>query len=140
MNLIVFFSPTCPICKYYTNSINNIVDSLKINVTVFVPKKSILSRNEITQYFYTYKPHFKLQYDKRNKMVRKFHPIVTPEFYLIRNDSVLYKGAFDDKFIELGKKKSVIQHHYLLDAINGIKNNLHYIKETIATGCFISYE
>ncbi|MFN8262540.1 MAG: hypothetical protein U0T07_03360 [Chitinophagales bacterium] len=137
LSIVIFFSPTCPICQYYTTDINKIIDSLSIPVTVIIPKKSILSKKEIAQYYKNYNPHFVLQYDKRNKKVHKYRATITPEFYLLRNDTILYQGAFNDKFIDIGKKKSVIQNHYLFDAIYALNNNLLFVQKTEAVGCFI---
>ncbi len=138
LNVIVFFSPTCPICKYYTGEINKIIDSLNVNVVVIVPKYSILNKDEITQFNTVYKPKFTLIYDKSNKITQHFIPTTTPEFYITQNDSILYQGAFDDKYISIGNKNNVIRHPYFYNAINGILNNTDYVHKTDAIGCFVT--
>lgn len=139
-NLLIFFSPTCPICQYYTHDINNLVDSLKFPIHVIIPKYSLINQSELTKYIKNYSPTFSLFYDKRNKYVKEYKPTITPEFFLLKNNIVMYKGAFDDSFLNIGQRKFVVENQYLINAINAvINNNYNYEKETKAIGCFITY-
>ncbi len=137
LTLLVIISPTCPICQYYVADINKIQDSLNIPVLAILPKNCMANKSELTEFENNFAPKFKIIKDNKNHLLKKYKPEITPEFFLIRNDSILYQGAFNDKFLDIGNKKSVVQKYYLSDAINGINNNLFYDKKTKAVGCII---
>ncbi len=137
LTLMVFISPTCPISQYYCYDLNKIQDSLGLSVVGVIPQASYVKKSEISAFYKNYKPEFPVSVDKKNQYVRKYNPDITPEFYLIRNDTLLYRGAFNDKFLDIGKKKSVVQNHYIYKAVYSIENNLPYEKRTQPVGCII---
>lgn len=137
LTLLVFISPTCPICQYYCYDLNKIQDSIGISVVGVIPKSSLVKKNEVAAFYKNYKPGFPIFIDKMNQYMRKYDPDITPEFYLIRNDSVLYRGAFNDKFLDIAKKKSVVQNHYVYKAIYSIEHQLPYENRTQPAGCII---
>ncbi|MFN8237711.1 MAG: hypothetical protein U0T77_06035 [Chitinophagales bacterium] len=137
LTLVVFISPTCPICQYYCYDLNKIQDSIGLSVVGIIPVNSYVKKSEITAFYKNYKPEFPLFMDKKNRYVKKYDPDITPEFYLVRNDSVLYRGAFNDKFLDIGKKKTVVQHHYIYEAIYSLERKLPYEIRTQPAGCII---
>jgi hypothetical protein len=137
LTLLVFISPTCPICQYYCYDLNKIKDSAGLSVVGIIPKSSFVKKSEISAFYKNYKPEFPIFMDKMNRYVKKYDPDITPEFYLLRNDSVLYRGAFNDKFLDIAKKKSVVQNQYVYKAIYSIERLLPYEHRTQPAGCII---
>jgi hypothetical protein len=70
--------------------------------------------------------------------MKKFDASITPQVFLVSNDSVHYKGRINDAFETLGIKKSVIKSPDLENAIKAVLENQEVpIAETEAIGCFI---
>lgn len=58
-----------------------------------------------------------------------------------RNNSVLYYGSINNRFVSVGKQRRVINKHYVQDALESIENQREIkLKSTEAVGCFINYK
>jgi hypothetical protein len=137
LNIVFFISPTCPISQIKTFDVNNIVINRKINTIGVIPKNMISSRKEIRKYKRNYKPEFKIKYDRKNTYYNIFRPIVVPEVFLIRENIILYSGAIDNEYEDIGKKNKITDKLYLEEAINGSMTNTIFQKRIEPVGCII---
>jgi len=77
--------------------------------------------------------------DKKHIMMKKYGATITPEAIVIdKNQQVIYQGAIDNWFFELGRYRLEITEHYLVDAIEAsLQGREPSVKKTEAIGCFI---
>jgi len=77
--------------------------------------------------------------DKKHVITNQYGATITPEAILIdKNQQVIYQGAIDNWFFELGRNRLEVTEHYLIDAIEAsMKGQMPSIKRTEAIGCFI---
>ena len=71
-------------------------------------------------------------------MHRALNATVTPEVFVLRNDSVVYHGRIDDSFLRVGKRRAHVKNRELrsvLDSIlQGRSVQVHFVP---AVGCII---
>ena len=77
--------------------------------------------------------------DTKSLMAKKLGATITPEVFLLGKTGVIrYSGRIDNWAFDLGKKRSVITEHNLIDAIEAVLQNKSVkIKKAKAVGCFI---
>jgi hypothetical protein len=100
-------------------------------------KKSI--KKEIKEFNSIYKLATPFINDKNFKLTKQFNATVTPEVFLLSSTGgILYHGAIDNWYYQLGKNRINITEHYLEDAM------LEALQEKAITkpyaepiGCFI---
>jgi len=72
------------------------------------------------------------------KIVQSVNAQITPEAFLLKDGKILYRGAIDNWFYELGKYRLEVTADYLRDAINSaLRNEPVATQNTKAIGCFI---
>lgn len=142
LNVIIFYSPECPICKKSALTIQQLATKYaanKVNFMLVYPanfsNRSILKR-------------FQKKYqitsitgilDKHNELVNYLHAQITPECFLLNSKGeILYAGKIDNQYEKIGKERTVVTDNFLADAIQAtLDNNEIIIKRTEAVGCFI---
>ena len=143
LTVYFFISTSCPISQQYTKEIIRLKEQFRdqgVNIVTVFPndgKKSI--KKEIMDFNNTYGLSTSFIDDKYFKLTKKLKATVTPEAFLISsNGTLLYHGAIDNWYYQLGKNRINITEHYLDDAI------LEAIQEKAITkpyaepiGCFI---
>jgi hypothetical protein len=71
-------------------------------------------------------------------MHRKLTATVTPEVFLIRNDSVMYHGRIDDSFVRVGKRRAHVKNRELRNALEAIlQGQQPEVSHVPAVGCII---
>ncbi|MBX2896579.1 MAG: hypothetical protein KF763_14135 [Cyclobacteriaceae bacterium] len=111
----------------------------RISVTGYFPAG--LTRQQEKQFRKEYKlpATIGLVDDKSHRMTNKLAASITPEVFLLSaTGGVLYSGAIDNWFFELGRYRPEVTEHYLLDAIKATLNQTAPpVEKTTAVGCFI---
>lgn len=111
----------------------------QISVTGYFPAG--LTRQSEKQFRKEYKipDIIKLVDDKSHQMTVKLNASITPEVFLLSvTGEVLYSGAIDNWFFELGRYRPEITENYLIDAITATLNQkAPTVTKTTAIGCFI---
>lgn len=136
----VFLGENCPICQFHTLTLNNLYKKYNSKGVEFIgvfpnPESDSAS---IAVFEKEYQIPFELKKDNGRALMKKFAATITPQVFLVANDSVYYKGRINDAFETLGIKKSVIKSPDLENAIKAVLENKPItIKETEAIGCFI---
>ncbi|HVU85594.1 MAG TPA: hypothetical protein VHC50_12175, partial [Puia sp.] len=87
-----------------------------------------------------YKITFPLFIDKKLVLSRYLQATATPEVILLKNrDELLYKGAIDDWFMDLGKQRTRATKEFLRDALDRQPGaEMTALKRTKAIGCYIN--
>lgn len=140
VSVYVFLACECPISQKYVPVLNSIYSTYKntpsFKWTFVIPGK--VKKSEIQDFISEYGVQFPLENDPRITTVKKLHASTTPEVIIVK-DSVLYSGAIDNWFYELGKYRREATEKYLIDALEAIKDGREpLIKKTEAVGCPIA--
>jgi thiol-disulfide isomerase/thioredoxin len=122
LTVYFFIATSCPISQQYTKEIIRLKEQFKDQQVKFVNifpndgKKSI--KKDIKEFNSTYELTTPFIDDKRFNLTKKLKATVTPEAFLISsNGKILYHGAIDNWYYQLGKNRINITAHYLEDAI-----------------------
>ncbi len=143
LTVYFFIATSCPISQQYTKEIIRLQDiygKKGVMINLVFPndgKKSI--KKKIKEFNTTYGLTTPFIDDKQFKLTKQFNATVTPEVFLLSSSGdILYHGAIDDWYYQLGKNRINITEHYLEDAM------LEALQEKAITkpyaepiGCFI---
>ncbi|MFZ6009012.1 MAG: hypothetical protein ACOYXT_01595 [Bacteroidota bacterium] len=142
ITVIVFIGIDCPISQKYIGALNDIQSRYRnqVRITGYVPQQ--VSEGEIKTFISEYQVTFDLRKDPRKKIARRVEAKVTPEVFVYRHpgpfskDNLIYRGAIDNWFYELGKYRQAPTENFLIDVLDAvIRGESVRIKETEALGC-----
>lgn len=143
ITVYIFLGETCPICQYHSLTLNQLNTEYASKGVEFIgvfPNPDSDSAT-IEEFRNEYQINFTLQKDKGRQWMKKLGATITPQVFVVYNDSVYYKGRIDDKYETLGKRKRtpvVPELQNALDELLAGKPIL--LPETKAVGCFIDSE
>jgi hypothetical protein len=141
IQVAIFMAVDCPITQKYLNTIKEIANEYSVKSVHFVGYfPAGLTKKESTTFRNEYKiPNtIELVDDKKHEWTEMLDAKVTPEVFVIKNKQVLYRGAIDNWFYELGRYRKKVTAHYLIDAIQAsLRDEKPSLSETEALGCFI---
>lgn len=141
----VFLADTCPISQAVTLSLRELYAQYAGQGVKFVgvfPAANI-SPVAIGRFAKTYQLPFTLQADPGRQLTRRWHATVTPEAVVVAADGrrVLYQGRLDDSYAGLGKRRTVVTHHELADALAAVVAGRPVaVPKTEPVGCFIEVQ
>ena len=100
---------------------------------------SFTKKKEISAFKKTYGAKFPLDLDKDGQIITGFGATVTPEVFLTdSHKKLIYSGAIDNWYFDLGRNRKEVTEHYLLDAINAaLKGETPPVANTKAIGCVL---
>ena len=136
----VFLAVDCPISQKYISELrrmDSVYASQKLRVRGIVPGK--VNPTEVKTFVEEYAIKFPVSIDGDFTRVRQFHATITPESILVDHQGqVLYQGAIDNWFFDLGKYRQRVTEHYLQDAIDAaLQGKIPAVRKTEAVGCII---
>ena len=137
----VFLSPDCPLSQKYSLP-------LKKSITGFADKRigfylvfpgTMYSAQEIRNFITDYALPVVSIADHDKKLMNILGASVTPEVFLVNSSGeIVYRGAIDNWFVEVGKQKEIITEHYLSEAIESVLANKPVkVSRSKAVGCII---
>lgn len=139
--VIFFLSPECPLCQSYTLTINQLIKKYNGKPIQFIGviASEDFSVDGILNYKRNYKLNLNLVRDVKSLLAKKLGATITPEVFLLGATGLInYRGRIDNWAYDLGKKRTLITEHNLIDAIEAVLCNKSVkIKKTKAVGCFI---
>jgi peroxiredoxin len=139
----LFLSETCPICQSTTlemRKIQEIIEDKPITMAGIFPNEKLSTFESRKQFGRRYKLKFPLLSDSLQKMTLLYDVQVTPEVVMInlKTKEILYRGLIDNSYVAIGKRRQVVNEHYLLDALEATLNQQEIqVKQTTPVGCFI---
>lgn len=138
--VLIFLAPDCPLSQYYTLPLRNLFNEYSKHVafTGIIPGMDS-GLEELAQYKKRYLIPFELLFDEKLKLTRKLKATITPEVFLLdENTEVIYSGAIDDAAVDLTVKRQIVRNHYLKDALDDLVNHKPVkVNRTKAIGCII---
>lgn len=141
LQVIIFLSPECPLCKNYSLTLNELCAKYagRVSFTGIVPGKAYTSA-EVKTFTQKYKITFPVYIDSAMKVSTALQAKVTPEAFLMRGAyKVYYYGSIDNWVKDLGMQSARPTLFYLRDAIDAMLLNLPVrIKYNKPVGCFIN--
>jgi peroxiredoxin len=137
--MIVFLGVECPVSQKYIARLKALKNTFKDQVIFVGVFPSGNSQQEVAKFKETYDVNFPLVIDADNKMVNALRATITPEvFALTKERRLVYSGAIDNWFYDLGKYRSETTQYYLSEAIESIlKGEVPVTQKTEAIGCII---
>jgi hypothetical protein len=141
-SVIVFLGIDCPISQKYVSRLNQMF--LHYGDTIrwygYVPQK--ISDTELATFIREYDVKFPLAIDRNLQSAKQFKASVTPEAFLFGDDGkIVYAGAIDNWFYELGKYRPAATEFYLEAALKAVLAHKNpTVSSTKAVGCFIQFK
>jgi hypothetical protein len=133
-----FLSPTCMICRYYALEMRAVSAEYSDRGVEFIGYAvgPLLNDSLVNSFRGEYKIPFPVRLD--DEMHRKLNATVTPEVFVIRNDSVMYHGRIDDSFVRVGKQRAHVKNRELRSALEKIlQGQQPEVSHVPAVGCII---
>ncbi len=134
----VFLSTTCPVANSYTVTLNRLAENLPENVRLFgVVSDPFTTHRESVQHFEQYKVSFPVLFDSSGLLAEQLRPTHMPEaFVLDQNSQLVYRGAIDNAYESIGRRRANVEHHYLHDAVHAAAQGQPVAtKQTDPVGC-----
>ena len=136
--LFIFIDPNCPITQKYIPKINSLTEKYDLLVYGVQPNLGIYY-DEVMKFKDDYDFKFPVINDSIQKLTYYFNASVTPEVFLLdKSGTLIYSGAIDNWFFDLGRYRKLATVHYLRDALDSNYGSLFSINNnTKAIGCLI---
>lgn len=140
-NIFVFIDTECPISQRYVRNLESLrleFNQKNIHFWAIFPTKSV-TKEEIIVFQKRYNFQYPSIIDYNKELTIRLDAKTTPEVFILNDKSkILYRGAIDDLYYDLGKKRLKASIFYLEDALNNIiEHQPITIKTTQAIGCDI---
>jgi hypothetical protein len=138
LKVAFFLSPTCTICRFYALEMRDLTSDYGGKGIEFMGYAvGPLLNDSIVQAFRTeYKIPFPIEIDE--VMHRRLNATVTPEVFVIQNDSVMYHGRIDDSFVRVGKRRAQVKNRELRNTLDRIlRGSTVEVSHVPAVGCII---
>ena len=121
----VFLSTSCPISNSYISELNRLKQALPPGVELFgVLSEPTTSRQNASKHFAEYKAEFPILFDGSQLLSDVLKPTHVPEAFFINADGeVVYRGAIDNAYEAIGRRRVNVESHYLEDAIKAVAAN-----------------
>jgi peroxiredoxin len=139
--LLLFMDPDCPVTQKYGATIRALYEEYQnkgIRIAAVYPLV-LMQQEKIRQFAEAYQYPFPHLLDPKLDLTKAIGASVTPEAFLLSKEGkILYQGAIDNWFYELGRYRRVITRHYLEDALAAsLQKQAVPIPKTEAIGCLI---
>jgi thiol-disulfide isomerase/thioredoxin len=122
LQVVVFLSPECPLCRNYTLTLNQLQKQYgdQVRFTGIVPGKAYTA-SDVQAFMDKYKITWPILIDTGKAVSAALQAKVTPEAYLLRGKkNIYYHGSIDNWIKELGGVTAHATAFYLRDAIDAI--------------------
>jgi peroxiredoxin len=136
----VFLSTECPIANGSVKTLNDLHAARPKGVDLFgVIVDPSVSRTQAAKHFAEYKAAFPVLFDASGLLAAALKPTHVPQaFVLDRDGRLVYRGAIDNAWEALGRRRPKAEKHYLADAIAAAADGKAVaVPETPAVGCLI---
>ncbi|MEZ6088465.1 MAG: redoxin domain-containing protein [Pirellulaceae bacterium] len=136
--VFVFLSTTCPISNSYVQELNRLTTALPTKVELYGVAEPTASRQEAVKHFKDYDAHFPVLFDGSRLLSEVLKPTHVPEaFVLDAQGTVVYRGAIDNAYESIGRRRAKVEEHYLQDAIDAVSQRKPItVSRTQPVGCF----
>jgi len=141
VQVVVFMSPECPLCVYYSGPLNTLYEEFAGDSVQFaaVFSDTLYRRGQIDDFVVEYDLKWPVILDEHNLLRDRLGATVTPQVFVLgKEGQVLYSGAIDDWAVTVRKHRQVVHHQYLRDALVASINQMPVDPaRTEPVGCLI---
>ncbi len=137
--VLILLSPECPISQQITGTLNDVFSRHGKSCTFrgVVPGK-LYSPTEVAAFVRKYELQFPVVIDSNYCITETLNGKITPEVFVLRNDTLLYSGAIDNSYRAPGKKNARTTRVYLREVLDSVVNNkLPSTSRTTPIGCLV---
>jgi peroxiredoxin len=137
----VFVSTECPISNGYIKALNElstkITKSAKTVELFGVVSDPTVTRTQAAKHFADYQAEFPILFDASGLLAQELKPTHVPEAFVLNHDGKLvYRGAIDNSWEAIGRRRPNAEKEFLADAITSISNGKPVaVAETTPVGC-----
>lgn len=119
VRVFVFLSTTCPIANALLPEVNRLAESAGREVEFYgVVSDPFVTRAQAIEHFRERATGYPILFDAAGMLASLLQPDHVPEaFVLDRQGQVVYRGAINNAFESIGRRRVTVEHHYLRDAI-----------------------
>ncbi len=142
VRVFVFLSTECPIANGYTPKLNElharVGGAADAGVDLFgVISDATLTRDAAAKHFDEFKAGFPVLFDASGLLADELKPTHVPEAFVFDRDGRLtYRGAIDNAWEALGRRRPKAESHFLADAIQAaMKGTPLSVARTEPVGC-----
>ncbi len=134
----VFLSTTCPISNSYVQELNRLHKKLTPKAELYgVVSDSSTSRRKAINHFQEFNSAFPILFDASQLLSNSLEPTTVPEaFVLAASGQLIYRGAIDNAYESIGRRRANVENHYLEDAIHAaVSGKTPVVTQTKPVGC-----
>lgn len=138
VRVFVFLSTECPVANSYLETLGRLHRGLPSGALLYgVVSDATVTRAEAASHFAEYEVEFPILFDPSELLVGVLGPTHVPEaFVLNTSDAVVYRGAIDDTWAGVGRRRAVASRHYLADAVEAaVKGEPVAVSYSEPVGC-----
>lgn len=136
----VFLSTTCPISNSYITELNRLTKALPQGVQLYgVVSDPNTTRVSAASHFAEYKSTFPILFDASMLMSLSLGPTHVPEAFVLNpTGELVYRGAIDNAYQSIGRRRANVEHHYLQDAVDAVvAGKMPTVHQTKPVGCML---
>jgi thioredoxin-related protein len=139
--VLMFIAPDCPLCKTMSTPFSELAQAYPDIQFLAVYSGKHYEPMEINMFATETKLKAHIFRDYEYEVAHQLGATVTPEFFLIDSSAnIIYRGAMDDRILELGSYKQQWNKHYLRDAIETtLAGKKPSVAKTEPIGCVLEY-
>jgi hypothetical protein len=122
VRVFVFLSTACPIASSYIPELNRLTNSAPRGAQIYgVISDSTQNRAEASRHFQAYKASFPVLFDPSGLLADVLRPTHVPEAFVLNADGgIAYRGAIDNAYQSIGRRRANVEHHYAEDAVTAL--------------------
>ncbi len=141
VRVFVFLGTECPVSQSCIPELNRLAQRFSgksQGAEIFgVLSDPSLAPAAAARHFAEWKAEFPVLRDAAGKLARALRPVAVPEaFVLDRGGRLIYRGAIDDAWQEIGRRRPQVERHFLSDALAAtLAGRAPTVAQTTAVGC-----
>jgi len=136
----VFLSTECPVANGYLKTLNELNTKFPNRLEFYgVVSDPSVTRTQAAKHFTEYKATFPVLFDASGLLATALKPSHVPQAFLLDRDGrLVYRGAIDNAWEAIGRRRPKAEKHYLADAIAAaVDGKAVAISETTPVGCLV---
>jgi len=136
----VFLSTSCPISNSYIPELNRLAATLPHGVELYgVISDPYTTRENAVKHFTEYEAKFPILFDASELMRSSLQPTHVPEAFVLDSvGAVVYRGAIDNAYESIGRRRINVEKRFLADAISSVAvGRKPSLSQTKPVGCVL---
>ena len=141
--VLVFVTTECPIANGNIPTLNGLHDrfapkGVELYAVVSDP---FTTRKDAAKHYQDYKVRYPVLFDASGQLRDALRPTHVPEAFVFDgNGKLVYRGAIDNAWVEVGKRRLVVTQHYLADTLERlVARQSPETARTRPVGCPVEY-